>query len=264
MGLLILLPKARAGERPPGVLWLHGGGYVTGMPEMALFSRARALAEKLGAVVVSPRYRLAGQAPYPAALEDSYAALAYMRDQADELGFDPERLMIGGESAGGGLTAALCMLARDRGGPAVAFQMPLYPMLDDRDTPSSRDNRGLVWNTRRNHRGWRAYLGDLWGKEPPATAAPARAKDFRGLPPAYTFVGRREAFYCETLAYVESLRAAGVPAECDVYDSGVHAFDMLLPFLPESRRAARRFEERFADAAARYCAPQRGVDRSFT
>lgn len=245
--LLVLRPAQRS-SRGPGVLWIHGGGYITGMPEMVFISRALALVRKFGAVVIAPGYRLAGEAPYPAALEDCYAALVYLRDHAQELNVESDQLMVGGESAGGGLVAALCMLARDRGDVSIAFQMPLYPMLDDRDTPSSRDNHGLVWNTRLNHSGWRAYLGALWGKEPPAYAAPARQTDYSGLPPAYTFVGTREPFYCETVEYVEHLRAAGVRAEIDVYETGVHAFDMLLPFLKKSRLAARRFEAHFGEA----------------
>ena len=121
--LLILRPAAPTGE--PGMLWIHGGGYVTGMAAMLHFSRARALARKYGAVVLSPEYRLAPRHPYPAAPEDCYAALLYLRDHAAELGCDPSRLMVGGESAGGGLKAAVCMLARDRGQVRVAVQMPL-------------------------------------------------------------------------------------------------------------------------------------------
>lgn len=260
MKLLLISPAKRGGSaaKPPGVLWIHGGGYITGMPEMVYMSRALPLVKKFGVVVAAPGYRLAGEAPYPAALEDCYAALLYLKNHADELGIAEDRLMVGGESAGGGLAVAVCMLARDKGEIAVAFQMPLYPMLDDRDTPSSRDNHGLVWNTRLNHMGWKAYLGALWGKEPPATAVPARQTDYHGLPPAYTFVGRREPFYCETLAYVEALRDAGIEAEIDVYETGMHAFDMLLPVRKISRQAAKRFEEQFSRALERSRAKQPG------
>lgn len=152
--------------------------------------------------------------------------------------------MVGGESAGGGLTAALCMYARDKGEVDIAFQMPLYPMIDDRDTPSSRDNHAPVWNTRLNHAAWNLYLRPFRdhsrNDSVPAYAAPARQEDYRGLPPAYTFVGDIEPFYCETLTYIENLRKAGVPAKVDVYPGCFHAFDMLLPFLPVSRRAHRK------------------------
>ena len=121
---------------------------MTGMAEMIYMSRALPLVKKYGAVVVTPQYRLAGKypnpfapngAPYPAALKDCYAALKYLKDHARELGINSSQIMVGGESAGGGLTAALCMYARDKGEVQIAFQMPLYPMLDDRDTPSSRE-----------------------------------------------------------------------------------------------------------------------------
>lgn len=251
MKCLVLRSRERPGEKPPGILWIHGGGYITGMAGMVYISRALPLVKKYGAVVLSPEYRLAGDAPYPAALEDCYAALLYLKEHADALGVDGGRIMVGGESAGGGLAVAVCLEARRRGEVEIAFQMPLYPMLDDRDTDSSRDNRGLVWNTRRNHRGWRAYLGGLYGGDVPASAAPARETDCAGLPPAYTFVGRGEPFFCETVAYIERLRAAGVEAVCDVYDCGMHAFDMLTPFRKISKKAALAFERQYLRAAAR-------------
>lgn len=258
IALYIFRPRknTRPQAQTPGVLWIHGGGYVVGMAKMIYLSRAMALVKKYGAVVVTPEYRLAGEAPYPAALEDCYAALCYLKEHAEELGVCPERLMVGGESAGGGLTAALCMLARDRGEVGIAYQMPLYPMLDDRDTDSSRANRDPVWNTRRNHRAWRAYLGPLWGGEAPPYAVPARQTDYAGLPPAYTFVSATEPFYCETMTYVEHLRKAGVAAQIDVYPRGCHAFDMLLPFLPMSRRAIAAFERAFCHAAEHYTRKQ--------
>lgn len=249
MKLLVLRPADAAADRPRiGVLWLHGGGYVMGMPEMVHFTRARDLVARYGAVVVSPAYRLAGRAPYPAALTDCHAALRFMRDHARGLGIRADRLMVGGESAGGGLAAALCLYEKDIGGVHIAFQMPLYPMIDDRDTETSRDNHAPVWNTRRNHAAWAKYLRGLHGQTVPCYAAPARRRDYAGLPPAYTFVSTAEPFYAETVRYIDNLKAAGVQAELDVYPGLFHAFDMLLPFLPVSRRAARRFGEQFVRA----------------
>ena len=138
---LIILHPARQTEPLPGILWIHGGGYMLGMASMVHFSEGKMLAQKYGAVVVSPEYRLAGKAPYPAAFEDCYAALKWMNEHAEELGIDRGKIVVGGESAGGGLAAAVCLAARDRGEVQVAFQLPLYPMLDCEDTPSSRDNR---------------------------------------------------------------------------------------------------------------------------
>ena len=257
MKLLVLQPKGPApAPGRTGVLWIHGGGYITGMLEMVYMSRAVDLVRHCGAVVVSPDYRLSGKAPYPAALMDCHSALVYLKDHAAALGVRDDQLMVGGESAGGGLAAALCLYERDRGGVRIAFQMPIYPMLDNEDTETSRDNHAPVWNTRRNHYAWARYLRGVEGRVP-AYAAPARAEDCAGLPPAYTFVSTAEPFYAETLAYVRRLREAGVEATVDVYEGLFHAFDMLAPFLPVSRRAAAAFERRFESAARRCFAKQR-------
>lgn len=249
-------PGVSGANGAPGILWIHGGGYRIGMKEMVYMGRAENLVRRFGAVVVSPDYRLSIQAPYPAAIEDCYQALLYLKDHAAELGIRSDQIMVGGESAGGGLTAALCMMARDRGEVSVAYQMPLYPMLDNLDTESSRDNHGKIWNTRKNHQGWRLYLRKDAKKEVSPYAAAARQTDYSDLPPAYTFVGDGEPFYSETLTYIENLQKAGVLARADVYHSDVHAFDMLLPWKDESRRAIGKFEEEFAYAAAHYFAPQ--------
>lgn len=256
--ILILRPTkhAKPQAETPGILWIHGGGYVTGMAEMIYISRAIDLVKKYGAVVVTPEYRLSGEAPYPAALEDCYAALKYLKNHAGELGVNSSRIMVGGESAGGGLTIAVCMYARDKGEVNIAYQMPLYPMIDDRDTESSRDNHAPVWNTKRNHMGWKAYLGELAGKEVPPYAAPARQTDYSNLPPAYTFVGDIEPFYCETLAYIENLQKAGVEAKVDVYPNCFHAFDMLTPFRKVSKKAIAEFEKQYLYAMENYFAEQ--------
>ncbi len=122
----------------------NGGGYATGMPEMIYFTRAISLVKKYGAVLIVPAYRLSIEASYPAALEDSYAALKFLKDNSNYLGVNVNQIMIGGESAGGGLTVALCMYARDKKEVNIAFQMPLYPMLDDRDTASSKNNKSPI------------------------------------------------------------------------------------------------------------------------
>lgn len=257
--LLIYKPtkNAKPKEKTQGVLWIHGGGYETGMPEMFSFTRARALVEKYGAVVICPAYRLSGEAPYPAALEDCYAALLYLKTHADELGINSSQIMVGGESAGGGLTAAICMYAKDKGEVNIAYQMPLCPMIDDRDTESSRDNHAPVWNTRSNHKAWKKYLGKLHKTEDvPAYAAPARRTDYSGLPPAYTFVGDIEPFYCETLEYIENLKKAGVEASVDVYPKCFHSFDLFLPFTKNGKAAISKFEEKFEYAAENYFAEQ--------
>ena len=255
MKILVYSPQGKEMSQPAtGVLWIHGGGYFTGMASMAGFlGRAPSLVKKFGAVVVSPAYRLGRKGRYPNALNDCYDALRYMVMHASELGINPNQIFVGGESAGGGLAAALCMLARDRQEVHIAFQMPLYPMIDDRDTESSKDNHSIGWNTRWNHFGWRIYLGPLYGTdEVPAYAAAARQKDFSHLPPAYTFVCTAEPFYCETLDFVAALRREGIEAQVDVYKGLFHAFDMNFPWWDVSRQAVRRFEAAFAAAQKKY------------
>ncbi len=255
--LLIVRPRTRAEQPVPGILWVHGGGYQFGSAKDVFATRALALVVKFGAVVAAPNYRLSPKHPYPAALCDCYASLLYLKEHAGELGVRSDQLMVGGESAGGGMTAALCMLAHDRGEVNIAYQMPLYPMLDDRDTPSSADNRAPNWNTKRNHKAWRRYLRDAYGTELVSCyAAPARREDLRGLPPCYTFVGDVEPFYCETLDYVRRLREAGVEAACDVYPNWFHAYDLFFPAKKVVREAVARFEEQYQYAAAHYFAPQ--------
>ena len=251
--LLILKPMEPV-EQATGVLWIHGGGYATGMKEMAYFGRAADLVREHGAVVIAPGYHLSALHPYPTAVEECYAALLYLKEQGMSLGINTNQLMVGGESAGGGLTAAVCMMARDRGEVNVAFQMPLYPMLDNFDTDTSRDNHARVWNTRRNHMAWRMYLREDYQKEVSPYAAPARQRDYTNLPPAYTFVCTAEPFYRETLDYVENLKNAGVEAVVDVYEGMYHSFDLWQPDHPVGQEAIRRFNDYFAFAQKRYYA----------
>ena len=237
MKLIVLRPK-RQSKPLPGILWIHGGGYMLGMASMVHFSVGKFLAKRHGAVVISPSYRLAWKAPYPAAFEDCCAALEYLYDHAEELGVDRECIIVGGESAGGGLAVAVCLYARDQGRIPVALQLPLYPMLDCEDTDSSRDNHGRVWNTRRNHWGWRHYLGDQYGTDhAPKYASPARETDYHGLPPCYTFVQDGEPFFVETMRYIRQLQQAGVEAQFQVTHGSMHAFDLLTPWTEKSRCA---------------------------
>ncbi len=255
--LLILRPLARSAEKAPGVLWVHGGGYQSGSAKDVFVTRALSLVVKFGAVLISPDYRLSKKHPYPAGLRDCYAALLYLKEHADELGVRADQLMVGGESAGGGMAAALCLLARDRGEVNIAFQMPLYPMLDDRDTPSSADNHAKNWNTEKNKKAWKRYLREAYGTDFVSPyAAPARREDLRGLPPCYTFVGEIEPFYYETVEYVRRLREAGVEASCDVYPDWFHAYDLFFPAKKVVREAVSRFEAHYRYAAEHYFAPQ--------
>lgn len=254
--LCIYKPLDLKGE-VPGVLWLHGGGYAQGIPE--LFSDAyKRLIEAKDCIVVAPDYRLSIEAPYPAALEDSYDALLWMKHNAEELGIRNDQLMVGGESAGGGLTAALTLYARDKDEVNISFQMPLYPMIDDRmKTASAKENNAPIWNSRTNGWAWKLYLGDLYEKDVPAYAAPARATDYSNLPPAVTFVGDIEPFRDETIQYVENLREAGVRVDFKLFEGGYHGFDIINPKAEISKKAISFFIESFKYAVDTYFVEQK-------
>ena len=254
--ILILKRKDHTGNAP-GILWFHGGGYATGIKEMVYVGRAENLVKKYGAVVISVGYRLSTFHPFPAGFDDCYAALLYLKEYNYELGIRDDQIMVGGESAGGGLCAAVCMKARDTGDVNIAYQMPLYPMIDNLDTDSSRNNHAKVWNTRRNHQAWALYLRGMDKTAVPPYAAPARQSNYKDLPPAYTFVGTAEPFYDETLTFISNLKKAGVEASLDVYDGMYHAFDMMEPASEISQKAIRNFEEHFEYALNNYFSKQR-------
>ncbi len=243
--LCVYRPKGAALKNAPCVLWIHGGGYAIGVPEQDIGFIRAFLRE--GALVVSPDYTLSTTAPYPAALEDCYAALLWLKENSERYGGDKERIAVGGDSAGGGLAAALSIYARDRGEVKIKYQMPLYPMIDDRMTSeSARDNDAPLWNTKSNDAAWRIYLSGLCDKsEVPAYAAPARLENFSGLPAAFTYVGDIEPFYDETLDYFNRLKAAGVEAECHVFPGCYHAFDTVKRSAAPSREARRFLLEGF-------------------
>lgn len=245
--LTLILRPSKTPPHPVGVLWIHGGGYFLGMKEMVYMSWVADMIKKYGVTVFSPGYRLAWQKPYPVAVEDCFAVFRYMYEHRTELGID--HIMVGGESAGGGLCAAVCMMAREQGIP-VAFQMPLYPMISNMDTESSRDNHRKGWNTRKNHLGWKLYLRKEAKSRVSPYASSAQQTDYRNLPPCYTFVGDEEPFYAETLQYVKNLQDAGVDAAVDVYHTDVHAFDMLHPEWDISQQAIRHFDKAFTYALA--------------
>lgn len=241
----------------PGVLWLHGGGYAQGIPELFANTYKR-LIEARDCVVVAPDYRLSIEAPYPAALEDSYDTLLWMKNHAEELGIKSNQLMVGGESAGAGLTAAVTHYARDKGEVNIAFQMPLYPMIDDRmETESAKENNAPIWNSRTNGWAWKLYLGELYEKDVPIYAAPARAVDYSNLPPAVTFVGDIEPFRDETIQYVENLKRAGVPVNFEMFEGGYHGFDIINPKAEVSKKAISFFIHSFKYAVDHYFANQK-------
>lgn len=239
-----------------GILHIHGGGYHTGSPELDLHGDQ--FIATGNCIIVSPDYRLSVEQPYPAALDDCYTALLWLKENAAALGVRDDQLVVTGESAGGGLSAALTMYARDRGEVNIAFQMPLCPMIDDRNnTPSATDNDAPGWNAVTNEVGWKLYLGELWGRDDvPAYAAPARAADYGGLPPTYTYVGALDPFRSETETYVANLRAAGVPAELDVHPGAYHGFEVVKR-ADVTKQARADLHAWFRQALEIHTAPQR-------
>jgi len=238
VSLLICRPTG-ATTPGPGIYHSHGGGMIlgdnrTGVVEMLDW------AQEFQAVVVSVEYRLAPETPHPGPVEDCYAGLVWTAEHAEELGIDPGRIVIAGASAGGGLTAALALMARDRGGPALLGQVLIYPMLDDRnDTPSAIQMAGLgVWDRVSNETGWTALLGSArGGPDVSPYAAPAREKDLSGLPPAFIDVASAETFRDEDVAYASRIWQAGGVAELHVWPGGYHGFDGLAPQATVSQEA---------------------------
>lgn len=213
----------------PAYLHLHGGGFVVGKPEsFADFSER--FASELGCLVVSVDYRKAPETRFPGALEDCYAALRWLHEQAGALGIDPRRICIGGESAGGGLAAGLALLARDRAQLPIAYQLLIYPVLDDRTGTQADTNPHtgeFIWTRESNRFAWSCLLGHPPGGEGVSPyAAPARAEDLRGLPPAFISVGSLDLFLDENIAYATRLLRAGVPTELHVYPGAVHGFEL--------------------------------------
>ncbi len=225
-------------SRLPALLWIHGGGYVMGdidMDDRLMMQTVK----RIGCVVVSVDYRLAPENPFPAPVEDCYAALKWLFAHAGELGVDPARIAIGGASGGGGLCAGLALLTRDRREVKPAFQLLIYPMIDDRNvTPASyaiTDPR--VWHRESNRMGWRAYLGrEGGGPDVSPYAAASRATDLSGLPPAYIPVGALDLFVDENIEYAQRLIQAGVPTELHVYPGAYHGFDLFAPSAKVSKQ----------------------------
>jgi acetyl esterase/lipase len=233
-------PKRPLHPPVPGVLHVHGGGFVIGSVETE-HAGAALQAIDSGAVVVSVDYRLAPEHPFPAGLHDCYAALTFLHAEAGALGVDPARVAVVGASAGGGLSAATALMARDLGGPALCFQMLHIPELDDRlDTPSMRAFvDSPVWNRPLAEISWQAYLGDRFGSpDVPAYAAPARASDLSGLPPAYVSTAENDPLRDEGIIYAMRMLQAGVSVELHQFPGTFHGSAMVTT-AAVSKRAQR-------------------------
>jgi acetyl esterase/lipase len=233
----------RAATVPRGcVLEIHGGGFMFG--DIAMMDPwCQAVAGELDAVVVSVDYRLAPEHPYPSAPEDCYAALCWVAVHAAALGIDPARIVLAGQSAGGALAAATALLARDRNGPRACFQLLEIPVLDDRmDTPSMRAFTDTpLWNRPNAEWGWRHYLGALHGGEVPCYAAPARATDLRGLPPAYVSVMEFDPLRDEGILYAMALLRDGVSVELHAFPGTFHGSSAIMSAAVSQRSMAESF-----------------------
>lgn len=232
------------GRKARGALiWMHGGGYVAG--SAGIGAGLRVAAQEHGWLIVSVDYRLAPEAAFPASLDDNYAALKWVHDNAGRLGVDRRRIAVGGASAGGGHAAMLAIAARDRGEVPVAFQVLIYPMLDDRTGSSRPAKPGVgrhIWTAAANRFGWTSLLGrPAGGASAPAGAVPARLANVTGLPPAFIGVGTLDLFYDEDVAYAQTLAAAGIAVDLAVVPAAFHAFDGVAP----QARASKAFTERW-------------------
>jgi acetyl esterase/lipase len=246
----IYVINAKPGAKRPGILHTHGGGYVLGSAATAVRSLQETAAE-LDCAIVSVEYRLAPETRYSGSIEDNYAGLRWLHAHAEELGVDPARVAVMGESAGGGHAALLALAARDRGEVPLGFQCLVYPMLDDR-TGSTRevpDPIGtLLWTAASNRFGWRSFLGqEPGGPSVPAAAVPARVADVSGLPPAWIGVGSIDLFVDEDIEYARRLITAGVATELLVVPGAFHGFDAFAA----NTSVAKRFNAAKLDALRR-------------
>lgn len=239
-----------------GLLRIHGGAYAYGAPrrDERFF---KPLAANTNTVCVVPEYRLSLQAKYPAAFNDGVSSLIWLKEHAKELGINKDQIFVGGCSAGGGMAAALALYARNTGLVNIAFQILIYPMLNDKmDTPSMKGNKELIWNERQNALSWELYLGDLYKTDDvDIYAAPSREKDLSGMPAAYSFTGTLDPVCDETKEYFDLLKKCGVEAECDIYEGAYHGFDAVPS--KTAKKARARLLEKYKYAAENCFAEQK-------
>ena len=241
--VVVRVHRPKGATRPlPGIYSMHGGGYVMGSYAMDDLRFDR-WCPALNCVGVSVEYRLAPETAYPGPLEDCYSGLLWTYENAAMLGIDATRLGINGASAGGGLAAGLALLARDRAEVPLAFQLLIYPMIDDRITSRSSGWEVPIWPPASNRLGWAAYLGSLTGGDVPAYAAASRAKELKGLPPALIVVGALDGFLDEDVEYAMRLTHAGVPTELHVFPGAPHGFDGITPGTGLARQARSLMEQ---------------------
>lgn len=251
--ILVARSEKREKKEATGLLWLHDGGFAYGVPEQESIL-VDMLCGDGSCVAVLPDYTKSTETPYPAALEDCYRILLWMKDNADELGINRSQLFVGGPGAGGGLAAAICLRARDVGDVRVAFQMTVAPMLDDRmESESSRENNAPVWDSRKNRAAWDLYLRDM-KEEIPVYAAPGREADLSGMPAACGIVGDLDPLKDETVLYFAKMKKAGVPVSLRVYHGCFHSFETTAVASNVAMNAQRYLIDSFKYAQKHYYA----------
>ncbi|SDJ22925.1 Acetyl esterase/lipase [Ferrimonas sediminum] len=233
----------------PAILWIHGGGYVMGRADSNDFTGE--FAKELGATVISVEYRLAPEHPFPAGHNDVYAAFLWAVRHAEELGIDPDRIAVGGDSAGAGMAAGMVLHNRDAQGPAIALQLLIYPMLDNlHNTPSGSVEDYPVWNRQTSFNAWEMYLGGTPGAAASPYAAPARAKEMGGLPKTYMTIGAVDLFRDEVVDYAQRLMAAGVSTELAVFPGMYHGGQVFVPGAPVSQKMRHGYLSALKNALA--------------
>ena len=245
-------PEGASGPLP-AMIYTHGGGYQVGVPEQA-HPFFEDLLKRRKVAIFAPAYRLSLDGhPYPHGLNDSFDTLMHMRAYASDLGIRDDRFIVAGHSGGGGLAAALTLKTLDENAADIAFQMPIYPMLDHRmQTKSAREMLGsAVWDRKTNALAWKNYLGHLHGAVPDH-ASPALRENLAGMPPTISFVGDMEPFKDETIAYIDALERAGVPTKFKLYEGGFHGFETVAPNAGISKDALAFQADAFAEFYDKY------------
>ena len=246
-------PAGTENEVLPAMIYFHGGGYMMGLPEMANVFYDDVMKRRKVAIF-SPDYRLSQKDPFPAGFNDCYDVLVWVRDNAKKLKIDPNKIIIAGHSAGGGMAAAITLKVRDTGVIKPAFQMPIYPMLDHRMiTESSKMEGSTMWDAKINARAWGLYLRNIQG-EVPAYASPSLNEDYSGFPPTISFVGDLEPFHDENVAYIEDLKKASVPVKFKIFEGGYHGFEVGSPKAEISKEANKFQLDAFEEFYDKYIA----------
>lgn len=220
----IYKPKDKETQIKACVVWIHGGGYAMGEPEQDV-SFIKEFTSK-GCVVVAPDYIKSVIKPFPAPFNDCYHALLWAKENCAKLGNASGKIIVGGDSAGGGLCVAVCLKARDENSVKIDLQIPIYPMISYKDTESSKDNCAPVWNTKSNHLAWKMYLGENTDNVS-KYASPSLETNYKNLPPAITYVGNLDPFKDETVEYINNLKKANIDAEVLVLEGAYHGFDIV-------------------------------------